>query len=236
VNHAFSMDPYEILGVTREASLDTIRDAYRTKSKRYHPDLGGDAWAFRILTHAYEVLSSRRVMARASAESTATSPHSAPPPFTPRRPFDPDAVGRGERTGYRDTEITPDRLVDVEVLLIRYEHDDPLMMMMEPPEDRNLSCTVNLLWPRLDAPEPPPEQFTQLRAGLEAAFHSTVMATHPTGQRLRTTPRGRTSGLLGYLTAQAAHDGVVTLRDALHREGLGLIETIREVTVPRDWL
>ncbi len=237
MNHAFSMDPYEILGVTQESSLEAIRDAYRTKSKRYHPDVGGDAWAFRIVTHAYEVLSSRRVMARAQAEAPPAPAPSrpTPPPFRPSRPFDPDAVAEGGRPGHRDADVAPERLVGVEVLLIRYEHDDALVMMMEAAEDRNLSCTLNLLWPRLGAPEPSPAEFLTLRSGLEAAFHATVLATHPSGQRLGTTPRGRISGMLGYPTAQAASNAVLAFRDALHREGLGLAETIREVMVPRDW-
>jgi hypothetical protein len=239
MNHAFSLDPYEVLGVTAESNLDAIRDAYRTKSKRYHPDVGGDAWAFRILTHSYEVLSARRVAARARAEDearAAPSPRPTPPPFTPKRPFDPEAVAERGRPGQRDADTPPDRLVGVELLLIRFELDDPFALMMEAPEDRNLSCTLNLLWPRLDAPDPPPHQFAALRAGLESAFHATAMATHPTGQRLHVTPRGRTAGLLGYPTANAAGAAVSALRDALHREGLGLVETIREVTVPRDWM
>jgi hypothetical protein len=243
VSHAFSIDPYEVLGVTSETPLDAIRDAYRSKSKRYHPDVGGDAWAFRILTHSYEVLSARRVAARAEAEAQAHSPAPAPPrppatppPFVPKRPFDPDAVGRKGRPGQQDDAYPPERLVEVEVLLLRYEHDDPLAMMLEAPEDRNLSCTLNLLWPRLDSPDPTPEEFPTLRTGVENAFHAVAIATHPTGRRVRTTSRGRTAGLLGYPTAQAAADAVSALRTALHRAGLGLVETIREVTVPRDWV
>jgi hypothetical protein len=54
--HSFSLDPRTVLGVGPDASLDEIRDAYRAKSKKHHPDLGGDEWAFRMVTRAYEVL------------------------------------------------------------------------------------------------------------------------------------------------------------------------------------
>lgn len=54
--HSFSMDPRTVLGVGPDASLDEIRDAYRAKSKKHHPDMGGDEWAFRMVTRAYEVL------------------------------------------------------------------------------------------------------------------------------------------------------------------------------------
>jgi hypothetical protein len=54
--HAFSLDPRTILGVGSDASLDEIHEAYRIKSKKHHPDVGGDEWAFRMVTRAYEVL------------------------------------------------------------------------------------------------------------------------------------------------------------------------------------
>ena len=54
--HAFSMDPRAILGVGPDASRDEIQEAYRAKSKKHHPDVGGDEWAFRMVARAYEVL------------------------------------------------------------------------------------------------------------------------------------------------------------------------------------
>lgn len=54
--HSFSLNPRTILGVGPDASPDEIRDAYRAKSKKYHPDVGGDEWAFRMVARAYEVL------------------------------------------------------------------------------------------------------------------------------------------------------------------------------------
>ena len=54
--HSFSLDPRTILGVSSTASMDEIHEAYRAKTKKHHPDLGGDDWAFRMVTRAYEVL------------------------------------------------------------------------------------------------------------------------------------------------------------------------------------
>lgn len=54
--HSFSLDPRTVLGVGPDASLDEIHDAYRAKSKKHHPDLGGDEWAFRMVVRAYEVV------------------------------------------------------------------------------------------------------------------------------------------------------------------------------------
>ena len=54
--HSFSLDPRTVLGVGPDASIDEIRDAYRAKSKKHHPDMGGDEWAFRMVLRAYEVL------------------------------------------------------------------------------------------------------------------------------------------------------------------------------------
>ena len=48
------MNAYKILGVSENASLEEIKAAYRSKSQRYHPDAGGDTWAFQQLQEAYE--------------------------------------------------------------------------------------------------------------------------------------------------------------------------------------
>ena len=55
-----SQDPYEILGVDREADADTIKKAYRRLARQLHPDVNPDPETqerFKEVTAAYEVLS-----------------------------------------------------------------------------------------------------------------------------------------------------------------------------------
>lgn len=55
-----SHDPYEILGVSRDADADTIKKAYRKLARQLHPDVNPDAETqdrFKDVTRAYEILS-----------------------------------------------------------------------------------------------------------------------------------------------------------------------------------
>jgi molecular chaperone DnaJ len=53
-------DHYEVLGVTKDATVDAIKKAYRKLARELHPDVNSAPEAqerFKAVTHAYEVLS-----------------------------------------------------------------------------------------------------------------------------------------------------------------------------------
>ncbi|PVG83444.1 molecular chaperone DnaJ [Nocardioides gansuensis] len=55
-----SQDPYELLGVSRDADADTIKKAYRRLARQLHPDVNPDPATqekFKEVSRAYEVLS-----------------------------------------------------------------------------------------------------------------------------------------------------------------------------------
>lgn len=49
-------DYYDVLGVSKDASADEIKKAFRKQAVEHHPDRGGDEAKFKELNEAYEVL------------------------------------------------------------------------------------------------------------------------------------------------------------------------------------
>jgi len=52
-------DYYSLLGLTKKATDDEIKRAFRKKAHEYHPDKGGDAEKFKKVNEAYQTLSDK---------------------------------------------------------------------------------------------------------------------------------------------------------------------------------
>ena len=60
-------DYYDLLGVGRDADADTLKRAYRSKARKFHPDINKEPGAedrFKEIGRAYEVLSDPQTRAR----------------------------------------------------------------------------------------------------------------------------------------------------------------------------
>lgn len=84
------MDPWETLGVTRGATGDEIKRAWRKKAVQLHPDKGGSTRAFKECLAAYEKLVGRR------RHSRPVTPHAGEPEpgDVPQHSEGPDAAWR----------------------------------------------------------------------------------------------------------------------------------------------
>jgi hypothetical protein len=221
------VDPHAVLGVAPGASLGEIREAYRSKAKRYHPDAGGEDWAFRALVQSYEVLSRSRV-----ARATRAEPGGRP--MTPRAPR-----GGTETSRARDCACPPDpsRLVTVEKLWVRHEAEHVWLLQDGPRDDTFLSCCLNLSWPDpalAGAPAadgPGTERALRL---LAEVFDEMCTLTRVVASR-RQAEGGRFSAWLSYGDAPRACAALRLLKGALHARGFDVKQWNRDLIIPRGW-
>jgi DnaJ domain len=232
---AFDFDPCEILGVGRGASLQEIRDAYRKRAKLYHPDTGGEAWAFRVVSRAYESLCQARVVSRAYEDQTRASPEAASPRAEPIRV--PDAAEGGTHRSVTDRVANPSQLVAAETLIVRFEEDNFHYLLLRPAEERNLSCTLQVQWPIAEL-VPRRDEIAgaeRLLRGVGRAFEGVEASTRPISSR-SSVEDGRFSGWLTYPAVVPVSEALQRLRSLLTPEGMGVQHTIRDHHVPRDWV
>ncbi len=105
-------DPYEVLGVQKTDSDATIRSAYRTLAKRFHPDVNPDkaeaAERFKEISAAYDLLGDKDKRARYDRGEIDAEGHEV----QPERPFYRDF---GETGGHRkySGNVNPEDLEDI---------------------------------------------------------------------------------------------------------------------------
>lgn len=105
-------DPYEILGVQKTDSDATLRSAYRSLAKRFHPDVNPDkaeaAERFKEISAAYDLLGDKDKRARYDRGEIDAEGHEV----QPERPFYRDF---GDTAGYEKYRgnINPEDLEDI---------------------------------------------------------------------------------------------------------------------------
>lgn len=95
-----TQDLYEVLGVSRDASAEDIKKAYRRLAREHHPDVNGDPAAeerFKQITGAYEILSDPEKRARYDAYGVGGS---SGQPFTDLQDIFDVFFGQGGFGGY----------------------------------------------------------------------------------------------------------------------------------------
>lgn len=231
---SFDIDPHKVLGVGATASLQEIRDAYRQKAKRYHPDTGGEDWAFRILAQAYEMLSAARVARAVAAPASATAEARARAPATGR----PERGAEAVHSGILDGDAAPARLVAVEHLCVRYLWDDAEYLWLGqrvPDGERFLSCGLNINWPDpLASGRLEPDQAARVTADLNELVDQLILSTRPVASRCRAED-DRFAAWLSYSSFDRSWRALSSLHSAVREHGLGLRQWSRDLFIPRSW-
>ncbi len=223
---SLQISPHAVLGVANDASLQQIRDAYRSQAKKYHPDAGGEEWAFRILVQAYEILSHARVLRAASVEADQRPTPRAPAGWTHEK----------VRPGVQDEAVDPARVVAIESLWIRYEDEYIQFHQAVPAQERFLSCSLNITWPdpALADFQCSDQNALMILTALEAAFKAMRVRTDAVSSGSNV-EQHQFSGWLSYPDIRRATAAFESLQMDLHARGLSIKQWTRDMIIPRDW-
>jgi hypothetical protein len=261
--HAFSLDPRAILGVGPEASMEQIHEAYRAKSKKHHPDMGGDEWAFRMVTRAYEVLKTTAAAPSAARPWEGRGADVAGPGRSDEWAWTWDArFGRPAETSQANGTAAPDepdeadrtgstagpaespgfdssriRTVGVELIWTRFEKGGPARLLSErDADDTTLSVCMVIAWP--------PEDLVARTAEFPAAaeiLHTLIdLFERLRRQKAVIAARsriedGRFVAWLSYPDVLTAQDAIFALRETFRTRGLTIKLQTRDEHIPFDW-
>jgi DnaJ domain len=215
--HSFSLDPRTVLGVPPTASLDEIHEAYRLKSKKHHPDLGGDEWAFCMVARAYEVL-----------KTTAGT--------VPSRPW------QSPKTNVSEPESAVSnpndfRVIEVELIWIRFESDRSARLWSSSEgNEETLSVYSVISWPtpNLVAQAVELGNAGEILRTLIDLFEGLRGSPSVIAGRSRIED-GRFVGWLSYPDVLAAQDALLSVRSKLQGQGLTVnLQTVDE-RIPSAW-
>ena len=221
-SHSFSLDPRTVLGIGPSATLDEIREAYRAKSKKHHPDLGGDEWAFRMVLRAYEVLKTTVGCALDFPYRT-TEPVEKAPAHNP-----------AESWGARLDDF---RVVQAELMWIRFDAEE--VTQLEPSADENdatLSVCLVVSWPAAHLVDRTAE-YDSAAATLRVLvdLFDLLRGSDQVSAGRSRIEDGRFVGWLSYPNVFTAQDAFVVLRHTLREHQLSVQLQTTDERIPLAW-
>lgn len=224
MNHHFSLDPRTVLGVGPDASADEIHRAFLAKSKTYHPDHGGDEWAFKMVLRAYEILKVTRNLGT--------------PPAARRQPAKAKGPAPGAPPGAAAAPLDEFRTIDAELVWIRYE-GSPSRQTAGAGQSGAMTLSVCLVvsWPLAALVRRSvelPDAGEILRVVIQA-FDHLRSGSGAIDSRSRIED-GQFVGWLSYPSVLHAESGLNALREELSLHELGVSLRTRDEQVPVDWL
>jgi DnaJ domain len=235
----FDIEPHTVLGVTPNATLAEIRDAYRQKCKIFHPDAGGEEWAFRILVRSYEMLSTARVVKATRDEPGRARP--GPDAGVGDRSMDrrPEPSAESLRGGIHDASVQATRILAVEHLCVRYLWDDAAYLWLvrkQPDEERFLSCSLNLTWPDqgVNLADVTDKDATSVVRDLTEIFDHMVVSSRVITSRCHAGEQDF-AGWLTYSSFDRSWKALKNLHDAVRSRDLGLRQWSRDLFIPKNW-
>jgi len=256
--HHFQLNPRTILGVGPDATAEQIHEAFREKSKKHHPDLGGDEWAFHMVVRAYEVLKSTanglEVADGIDADADRDAPGSSWAWSVPRvNPFSQNWFSFGAETGAAETaaesptatatdeqaQAAPPeafQTVAAELIWIRFEMEDAVVS--EPadgPDRATLSVCMIVSWPVKELVSRTAEfagAGETLRRVIDAFEHLDKGSALAVRTRIED---GQFVGWVSYPDVVAAQSAFLGFREALASDGLAVRLQTRDEMIPQSW-